>query len=147
MDLLVAASVALDAANDREVDSDGSVCHKGKDTFLIKCRRVVKMMISSVGSLVGGIFHVNDCSRKPIIGDCSVGNLAAALMARRHGETDSTHSTLSYMSATCRQRHPMSAKSADNVVCRRHVADMSPTFPTKVRSLHAMDDTCQQRPW
>ncbi len=34
MDLLV-ASLALDVANDREVDSDGSVLrHKGKDTFL-----------------------------------------------------------------------------------------------------------------
>ena len=31
----------------------------------------------------------------------------------------------------CRQRQPMSAKFADNVACRRHVADMSPTFPAK----------------
>ena len=26
----------------------------------------------------------------------------------------------------------MSPKFADDVVCRRHVADMSPTFPTKI---------------
>ncbi len=56
MDLLV-ASLALDAANDREVvDSDGSAYHKGKDTSLIKC--CVKI-ISSSGSLEcrRGNFH------------------------------------------------------------------------------------------
>ena len=53
-------------------------------------------------------------------------------LARRHGGTDSTHSTLGNLSATCRQRQAMSPKSADNVVCRRHVADMSATFPTSM---------------
>jgi hypothetical protein len=35
----------------------------------------------------------------------------------------------------CRQKKGMSGKLADIDVSARHVADMSPTFPTKMKSL------------
>ncbi len=47
-------------------------------------------------------------------------------------QADSLMARLTAQSATCRQRQAMSPKSADNVVCRRHVADMSATFPTEL---------------
>ncbi len=39
---------------------------------------------------------------------------------------------LEHMLAPCRQRQAMSPKFADEVVCRRHVGNMSATFPTKM---------------